>query len=270
MSHIRPDNMVSIQALANSCGVSRSTILRMEDEGLITPAYTDPDSGYRYYDVQNLGQVIRALNYQDLGFTKKEISAFIKNPDILKDNIEMLTERYNFILRELDRLSVLYSHDNNYLIRQQEFTGGYYMRLSASIKYSPRGTWRYAKESLEYFMTLGLTGITGKAMQIFVDNDTHPGLFDDQVHSCKLIIPIHEKSFGGEEVVYENHSLSFIISCNCDIDNTEPYFHLLREEALRKGHTPKGPIRIICFPEIVSYTKSEDNKYPMTLALMVE
>ena len=101
MSHIRPDNMVSIQALANACGVSRSTILRMEDEGLITPAYTDPDSGYRYYDVQNLGQVIRALNYQDLGFTKKEISAFIKNPDILKDNIEMLTERYNIVFKDI-------------------------------------------------------------------------------------------------------------------------------------------------------------------------
>lgn len=270
MSHIRPDNMVSIQALASTCGVSRSTILRMEDEELITPAYTDPDSGYRYYDVQNLGQAIRALNYQDLGFTKKEISAFIKNPDILKDNINMLTERYNFILRELDRLSILYSHDNNYLIRQQDFTGGYYMRLSASIEYSPRGTWCYAKESLEYFMTLGLTGITGKAMQIFVDNHTHSGSFDDQIHSCNLIIPIHEKSFAKEEVVYEDPSLSFILSCNCDIDNTEHYFHLLREEVLRKGHTPKGPIRVIGFPEIAAYTRTEDNKYPMTLALMVE
>lgn len=270
MSHIRPDNTVSIQALSKACGVSRSTILRMEDDGLITPAHTDPDSGYRYYDVQNLGQVIRVLNYQDLGFTKKEISAFIKSPDILKENINMLTERYNFILRELDRLSVLYSNDNNYLIRQQDFTGGYYMHFSSSVDYSPRGVWRYAKQAMEHFMSLGIAGIIGKAMQIILDDESHPGYFDYKEHTCSLIIPIYDKSFAGEEVIYEDPSQSIILSCNCDIDNTEPYFHILRDETLRLGHTPKGPARIVCFPEVVSYTKSADNKYPLTLAQMVK
>ena len=98
MSYTRPDNTVSIQALANTCGVSRSTILRMENEGLLNPAYIDPDSGYRYYSTGNLAQVVRILNYQSLGFTKKEISEFLTDPDILRKNIDRLNIIwYNYV-----------------------------------------------------------------------------------------------------------------------------------------------------------------------------
>ena len=270
MSHNRPADSFSIQALAKACGVSRSTILRLEDDGLITPAYKDPDSGYRYYDVENLAQVIRIINYQALGFSKKEISEFIKNPDILKKNINFLTERYNFILRELERLRILYANDENYIIRQQEYNGGYYLRLTRTMNYSPVNIWNFARNSLEYFMTLKLTGIPGKAMHITIDDADHIGFIDNEEHVTNLIIPINEHSYPGEDIIKLEPSRSLILSCNCTVDNTAPYYQALWDEAIRLGYRPKGNIRMICFPEIVSYSKSSDHIYPLMLAVLVD
>ena len=42
--------LFQITEAARACSLSRSTLLRLEEKGLLTPAYTAPDSGRRYYD----------------------------------------------------------------------------------------------------------------------------------------------------------------------------------------------------------------------------
>lgn len=38
-------NFFQITEAAHACGVSRSTLMRMEEKGLLTPAYISPESG---------------------------------------------------------------------------------------------------------------------------------------------------------------------------------------------------------------------------------
>lgn len=47
-----------ITEAARACGLSRSTLLRMEEKGLLTPAYIAPDSGRRYYDNHNVARIM--------------------------------------------------------------------------------------------------------------------------------------------------------------------------------------------------------------------
>ena len=47
MAHTKKELFTIAQA-ANACNVSRSTLLRMEEEGLLTPALHE-DGKYRYY-----------------------------------------------------------------------------------------------------------------------------------------------------------------------------------------------------------------------------
>ena len=37
--------LFQITEAAHACGLSRSTLMRMEEKGLLTPAYISPDSG---------------------------------------------------------------------------------------------------------------------------------------------------------------------------------------------------------------------------------
>lgn len=39
-----------ITQAADACGLSRSTLMRMEERGLLTPAYIAPKSKRRYYE----------------------------------------------------------------------------------------------------------------------------------------------------------------------------------------------------------------------------
>ena len=64
----------SVREMAHACGVSRSTLLRMAEDGFLTPYRIDPDSGYRYYDMQNVTAVGQYQRMQTIGLSRKEIA----------------------------------------------------------------------------------------------------------------------------------------------------------------------------------------------------
>lgn len=53
--------MLSIGEIAHSTGVSRRMLRHWEDEGLLTPAVTDPVTGYRRYQDSQLGVLPRQV-----------------------------------------------------------------------------------------------------------------------------------------------------------------------------------------------------------------
>ena len=42
--------LFSIRQAAHACNLSRSSLIRLEEKGMLTPAHTDAKTGYRYYD----------------------------------------------------------------------------------------------------------------------------------------------------------------------------------------------------------------------------
>ena len=64
----------TMKEMSQACGVSRSTLLRMEEDGFLKPYRIDPDSGYRYYDMQNVTAVGQYQRLQESGLSRKEIA----------------------------------------------------------------------------------------------------------------------------------------------------------------------------------------------------
>ena len=62
---IFPDNrkLFTIKEMTQACGVSRTTLIRMEEDGFLKPYRVDPDSGYRYYDLQNVTELLINPDY---------------------------------------------------------------------------------------------------------------------------------------------------------------------------------------------------------------
>ncbi|MDE7206994.1 MAG: hypothetical protein K2N90_07545 [Lachnospiraceae bacterium] len=42
-------SLFSIRQAARTCSLSRSGLMRLEERGLLTPAYTDANNGYHYH-----------------------------------------------------------------------------------------------------------------------------------------------------------------------------------------------------------------------------
>lgn len=69
-------SLFSIRQAARACSLSRSSLIRLENKGLLTPAYTDADNGYRYYDNNNISRILQIQKFQWMGFGTEEIRAY--------------------------------------------------------------------------------------------------------------------------------------------------------------------------------------------------
>ncbi len=66
--------LFTVKELSRVCGVSRATLLRMEESGFLKPYRIDPDTGYRYYDAQNITAVGQYQRLQAIGLSRREIT----------------------------------------------------------------------------------------------------------------------------------------------------------------------------------------------------
>ncbi len=72
--------LFTIAQAANACSVSRSTLLRMEEEGLLKPARHN-EGQYRYYDVQNIMEAMQIYSMHRMGLTRSQIRPLIDTPE---------------------------------------------------------------------------------------------------------------------------------------------------------------------------------------------
>lgn len=76
------NNLFSIGEVSKLFHISVSSLRHYEHVGLLTPAYTAPDSGYRYYGTEQF-EVLNTIRYlRTLEMPLPEIEDFLKNRDI--------------------------------------------------------------------------------------------------------------------------------------------------------------------------------------------
>lgn len=100
----KPENLFYIREMAATCGVSINALRFYEAKGLLKPAYTDPESGYRYFSRSNLFQLREILNLKDVGLSLLEIKIYLDGNKQVDKKIEALEERHEQLCRAIDAL----------------------------------------------------------------------------------------------------------------------------------------------------------------------
>ena len=97
--------LFTISEFSHACGISRASLLRMEECGFLKPYHIDPQSGYRYYDAYNAAEVGQFQLLQNLGLSRGEITDFyfqkVDNRDFLKQQRIKLSQIQR-VLEELE------------------------------------------------------------------------------------------------------------------------------------------------------------------------
>jgi DNA-binding transcriptional MerR regulator len=70
--------MFRIGEFSQLARVSRRLLQFYDQQGLLTPAWTDPASGYRYYSAQQLTRLNRILALKELGFSLDDIALMLR------------------------------------------------------------------------------------------------------------------------------------------------------------------------------------------------
>ncbi len=106
MKYPKDRQMFSVKEFSRACGVSRTSLIRMEESGVLTPFYVDPDTGYRYYDAHNAAEVGQYQLVQTLGLSRSEIADYYLQRCDVDAFIAEQKERLNQMKRVLEVLEI--------------------------------------------------------------------------------------------------------------------------------------------------------------------
>src|SRR6266567_2343001 len=91
---MRERSVLKIGEFARVAQVSLATLRHYEKSGLLKPMVLDPDTGYRYYSLDQLPRLNRILALKELGFSLEQIARILEE-DLLLEQL-----RGMFILKQ--------------------------------------------------------------------------------------------------------------------------------------------------------------------------
>ena len=74
--------LLSIGKMAALNRISVSTLRLYDEKGLLKPCYIDPQTGYRYYDINQNARLDMIVYMKELGMSLAEIAEILQKEDI--------------------------------------------------------------------------------------------------------------------------------------------------------------------------------------------
>ncbi len=100
-------NLLPIGKMAKANRVTIATLRLYDEMDLLTPTYTDPATGYRYYDIRQTSRLDFIRYMRDLGLSLSDIHDLLCKEDISLIE-EKLIEKNNQIHRQLRELKAMH------------------------------------------------------------------------------------------------------------------------------------------------------------------
>lgn len=125
-------NLFQITEVAKACGVSRSTIMRMEEKGLLKPTYVSPESGRRYYDNFSVAHILQVKKLRDMGLTNDEITKYYSDGGRISDILPSLEARLSDLQRGVEEFRMRSSDAGGNLVSEMVLAEVYCMMKRCS------------------------------------------------------------------------------------------------------------------------------------------
>lgn len=106
---IEDEKLYTIREVAKICGISRATLLRLEEHGFDAPRKINPENGFRYYDAMNILKIQRYLSLKRLGISQKDILAYYNNTIDKHSFLAEIRERLDIAQRCMDEFDAYFS-----------------------------------------------------------------------------------------------------------------------------------------------------------------
>ena len=238
------DDFFTIRQVCKSCGLSRATLLRMEERGLLKPASIDPETGYRWYDVLNVCQVTQITLFLSMGMTYDDIALYYHSDGTSRELLSRVEEKYLHFKRAYEEIKLR--------LDQQEHLGFEVVDLPEYVCYTcrDRGTssedhyWtmhRLYREAVEK----GYRPLISEPLFLVKERtDFIEGKFEDQEEDYVCCIPLEPDNAPEEAVVYPAcRGLSCLAYGS--YANVPEALNALGREVRARGLRPAGYVRVL-------------------------
>lgn len=103
-------SLFTIRQAAHACSLSRSSLIRLEERGMLTPTRTDKKTGYRYYDNNNIARILQIQKFQQMGFSPEDIISYYEGGGKADELLAALEQRLSVLQQQVTEMR-LRSHD---------------------------------------------------------------------------------------------------------------------------------------------------------------
>lgn len=261
-------SLFSISQVAHACNLSRSSLIRLENKGLLTPAYTNTDSGYRYYDTHNICRILQIKKLQWMGFSPEEIRSYYSGGGKADNLLASLENKLSVLqqqvaemrLRSLDvpnmSISIIEIPETVCCVRK--FQG-------ALVKDKYHATYDFCHECIE-------KGIALATKPIFIINertDYLEGTISSAPFDSYVCIPVLPEQAPEDAVsIPACTALSLLIYGN--YSHIEEGYLYLGEQVRKRGLTPAGYLRAIALVAPYVGREIEPDRYCSQLVLPIK
>lgn len=249
--------LFTVSQVCKVCGISRSTALRLESKGLLTPAHSDEQTGYRYYDNHNINKILQIKAFLEMGLTYDDILEFYSSGGNISGLLPKMEKRLAILYRTVNEMR-LWNDDKkhlscelieipDYVCYAREFTG-------KSFDDEYRDMYDLCTEAFKK----GYRMLATEPMFIINKNDDFSIIGSGNkecVYEC--CIPL-EPDCASEETTVIRGGKALSILCYGDYKTiTDPVSALLTEKMKELDLKPAGYLRGLCL--IAPYMGKEIN-----------
>lgn len=103
-------SLFTVSQVTKSCGISRSTLLRLEKRQLLTPAFTDKKSGYRYFDNHDVTRILQIKHLIAIGLSYDEIYEYFCTNGRSVKLLNSLQQRMHATKRMYEEMALRMAH----------------------------------------------------------------------------------------------------------------------------------------------------------------
>lgn len=254
-THENDYSLFTIRQAARACSLSRSSLIRLEERGLLTPAYTDAKSGYRYYDNNNISRILQIQKFQWMGFSPEEISSYFAGGGKADALLSTLEHKLSLLQQQVGEMR-LRSHavpDMSMSILKIPET------LCCVRKYEGALIQDKYHASYDFFHECVEKGISLAPKPLFIINertDYLKGKISSSPYSFRVCIPVLPEDAPADAVLIPAcTALSLLVYGS--YGNLNESLLYLGEQVRKRGLTPIGYIRAIAL--VAPYVGKEIN-----------
>ena len=260
--------LFQIAEAARACGLSRSTLLRMEEKGLVTPAYTAPDSGRRYYDNHNVARVLQIEKFKAMGLDAEAIAAYFARGGDTTELLAALEARLHDLQRSVEELRMRAGGGEGLSVQMMTLPAvTCRMRLCEGHTYEDKYNSMY-----EFYSQCVKKGCVLSDEPLFTMSDRRDfleGYIGDEPYPFYVCVPIRPRRADKDAVTLPPCRALSVLHYG-DYDNVDAAWLTLGREVKARGLRPAGPPRVLCIVAPYTGREIDTQRYCSRLVLPVE
>lgn len=260
--------LFQITEAAHACGISRSTLMRMEEKGLLTPAYIAPESGRRYYDNFNVARILQVEKFKAMGLDTEEIADYFARGGEASELLAVLENRLHDLQRSVEEMRLRAAEGPSISVQVMRLPAvTCCMRWGRGSAYEERYAAMYG-----FYSECVRKGYVLSDEPLFTISDRKDyleGCISDEPYSYAVCVPVRPQTAPADAVVLPECRALSVLYCG-DYSGVDEMWLTLGREVKARGLTPAQPPRILGIVAPYTGREIETRRYCSRFVLPVE